>query len=128
MRLELIPVLLGICFGVAGLALIADALVPDGTFVPAERRRHARAPRHALGELALGLGTVGVAVTLIGGDWPYALLVVVGSAILLIIGIAFNWSYVRGLVVGRADATRFDPDAASSPRTDRERSGRLRIR
>ena len=112
MRLELIPILLGICFGVAGIALIADALIPDGTFVSVERRRHSRAPRHAVGELAIGLGTLGVTAALMGGSWPYAPLVVLGSAILLVVGIVLNWPYVRGFLSHHSAPTRFDPEDA----------------
>ena len=115
MLLELIPVLAGLLFAAAGAALIADAVIPDGTLVTHERRRRPRPARNALGEVALGFGMLCLAAALIGRDtWPYATVAVLAATVLLGAGVALNWAYVRGLAFGSAATSRFDPDASDT--------------
>ncbi len=115
MLLELIPVLLGLLFAAAGVALIADAVIPDGTFVIHERRREPRPARNAPGETALGFGTLCLAAALIGRDtWPYATVAVLAATVLLGVGLALNWAYIHGLAFRRPSRSRFDPDAQDS--------------
>ena len=45
MRLEQIPVLLGILVAILGLGMVLDALLPDGISPSRERRRRERAER-----------------------------------------------------------------------------------
>ena len=115
MLLELIPVLVGLLFAAAGAALIADAVIPDGTFVTHERRRRPRPARNTPGEAALGFGMLCLAAALIGRDtWPYATVAVLAATVLLGAGVALNWAYVRGLAFGSAPTPRFDSDASDS--------------
>lgn len=101
MRFELIPVIIGLVVGVAGLALIADALIPAGAFAGTERRRRERPERHRVGAALLGTGVVFVAAALVGGDsWRYTTLAVVIAVVLIGVGVVLNRKYVRGLMFG----------------------------
>jgi hypothetical protein len=115
MRLELIPVILGVLVGLVGLVLVADAVLPDGTFVPTERRRAPRPGRSLLGEAVLGVGVMLIAAALIGRDgWRYGTLAVLLAFLLCAVGLVLNWRYVRGLLVGV-------PASAGPAGTDEER-------
>ncbi len=115
MLLELIPIVVGLLFTVAGVALIADAVIPDGTFVTHERRRRPRPRRNTPGEAALGFGMLCLAAALIGRDtWPYATVAVLAAAVLLGAGVALNWAYIHGLAFGRAAPARFEADASDT--------------
>ena len=110
MRLEQIPLLLGLLVGVIGLTLVADALIPDDAIKRRERRRRARPGRHRGGEAALGFGVVAMAAALIGRDtWGYGTLAVLAAVILIGAGVALNWAYVSGLMLGPA-LSRGEPD------------------
>ena len=63
MRIELLPVLLGVVAAVMGGLLVLDAIIADGTFISVERRRSSRPPRSRTGE-----GLVGAAIMLIGAS------------------------------------------------------------
>jgi hypothetical protein len=112
----------------AGVVLAADALIPDGTFVRAERRRRPRAVRHLSGEAVLGAGIVLVGVALIGRDgWRYTTVAMLGAFILCAVGVALNWQYVRDMAFGtssgppgRAAAGSVVPDVPVAPRAASE--------
>jgi hypothetical protein len=100
MRLETLPVLLGVLLAIPGVALIVDAFIKDGTFFP-ERRARPRPERHKLGEAALGVGLLFVSASLIGRDtWRFTNLSVVLALIFFATGVALNHKYVRGLMLG----------------------------
>jgi hypothetical protein len=116
-RIELVPVILGAIVALLGLALIADALIEDEVFVPEERRRRDRAPRSRPGEALVGLGTAIFGAALIGRDaWRYATLAVTVGVVVLLLGIAFNWRYLREILTFRGPARR-------DPMADQEASG-----
>ncbi len=101
MRLETVPILLGVLAALAGLVLIADAVLVDGTLVPVERRRRERPPRHRGGELAIGLGMLAIAAALIGRDtWRFTNLAIGLAVVLVVVGAGLNVKYVRGLAFG----------------------------
>ena len=107
MRLEQIPLVLGVLVGVLGIGLIADAWLADGAQVPQERRRRARADRHRVGEGIVGAGVLCMAAALIGGDsWRFGTLVVILGALLLVAGAVLNRRYLRELFAFRGPARR----------------------
>jgi hypothetical protein len=114
-RIELVPVILGVIVALLGLALIADAWIEDEVFLSEERRRRSRTPRSRPGEGLVGIGTVIFGAALIGRDsWRYATLAVLIGSIVLLAGIAFNWRYLREVLTFRGPARR-DPTAAELP-------------
>ena len=109
MRLEHLPLILGVLVALLGAGLVYDALTPDGTVVGVERRRRARAPRHPRGELLVGLGVLAIAAALIGRDvWRYGTLAVLAGLILLTAGALLNRHYLRELFMHRGALSRTD--------------------
>ncbi|MGI8842795.1 MAG: hypothetical protein ACR2HZ_03775 [Gemmatimonadaceae bacterium] len=125
MRAEVIlPVLLGLVAVVIGGVLLLDAIVPDGSFVPEERRRGDRPPRSQLGEGLLGAAIVLLGASLIGRDsWPYTTLSVLLAVALGGAGVAMNWRYLREMAVApqRRSGESFPPNA-EDPRRERDSS------
>lgn len=104
MRLESLPVLLGILAALAGAIVIADAWTPDSTDLPFERRRHPRAERHRVGEGIFGGALLALAIALFGGErWPFTTLAMTLALVLAAVGVVLNARYLRGLAFGRAD-------------------------
>jgi hypothetical protein len=132
MRLETLPLLFGLLLAIPGIALIADAFIKDGTFLP-ERRRRERPTRHKPGEAALGVGLLFVSAALVGRDtWPYTTLAIVLALLFFAGGIALNHKYIRGLMFGPAigpSATRrsTDPPPPAEP-TEPSKTEKIRIR
>ncbi len=111
MRLETLPIILGVLVGAAGFALIADSVIRDGTFIAAERRREARAERSLWGEALIGAGLIAIAIALVSGDsWRYTTIAILSALILCAAGVALNWRYVRAMSVGARAAAPTDPD------------------
>ena len=124
MRLETLPILLGILVGIVGIALVADAVIADGTLVTSDRRRHPRAPRSLHGEAALGIGILAVAAALIGRDhWRYSIVAMLVALLFCSLGIALNWHYVTAMVIGRpVPVAKGDAEREVAPAEDRARS------
>ena len=102
MRLETLPLLLGILLGVLSIALIIDAWAPDEAAVT-ERRQRFRQARNRFGEALLGFGVLSMAAALVGRDtWRYSVVNVIVGAVLLLWGIQRNAGYLRG-VFARSD-------------------------
>jgi hypothetical protein len=95
MRIELLPVLLGVVAVVIGGVLVLDALIADGTFTPVERRRRNRPPRNRTGEALLGAAIILIGASLIGRDqWPYTTVSVILAVVLGAAGVVMNWRYL----------------------------------
>jgi hypothetical protein len=101
MRLEHIPLVLGLLFVVAGVALIADALLREQPLMVTDRRKRSRAPRHRGGQAAIGVGTIAVAAALFGRDaWRYGTVAVLLGVVAFAIGVRLNWGYVKAFMLG----------------------------
>ena len=71
MRFETIPLVLGVLVGLVGLAILADAWLPEELTFMGERRRQERTERSLTGEACIGLAVLCMAAALIGRDsWP----------------------------------------------------------
>lgn len=129
MRLETIPLLLGVLIAIPGIALIADALIADGTFLR-ERRRRERPQRNRAGEASLGVGLLLLAAALIGRDsWRYTTLAVILALIAFVVGLSLNLKYVRGLMFGPVVGPTANRRATDVPPPgDAEKSEKMRIR
>ena len=100
MRIEVLPIVLGIVLGFIGLGFLFDAWADDGR-PRSERRRLPREGRDRKGEAMLGLGVLAMSAAFIGGDtWKYSVLTVIIGAVLMLWGIWRNGAYLRG-VLGR---------------------------
>lgn len=109
MRIETLPLILGVLVALLGIGIIFDAWTPDTTSVSAERRRRPRVERHRNGEALIGLGVLALAAAFIGRDsWRYSVLVVMIGAIFLLVGAILNAAYVRELFVNRGPLRRRD--------------------
>jgi len=117
MRLEQIPLFVGVLVAILGLGMLLDAQLPDGMVPSRERRRRERAERHRGGQTLVGLGILAVAAALIGRDtWRFGTLAVVAGVVLLGLGGWLNREYLRQLCVCRGAARRGEKRAA--PRAD----------
>ncbi|HEY4138187.1 MAG TPA: hypothetical protein VGN65_07035, partial [Casimicrobiaceae bacterium] len=82
MRLEIVPLILGVIVALIGIALIFDAWTPDDVIVKRERRRRARIERNRSGEGLIGLGVIGMGAAFIGRDtWRFSVVAVIAGAV-----------------------------------------------
>ncbi len=107
MRLEQIPLFIGVIVAILGLGLVLDAQLPEGFSQSRERRRRARTERNRPGETLVGLGVIGMAAALIGSDeWRFGTLAVLAGVALLGTGAWLNRDYLRELFLFRGAARR----------------------
>lgn len=101
MRIEALPIVLGVILGLIGLGLLFDAWAADSRTSTVERRRLPREGRDRKGEALLGLGVLAMAAAFIGRDtWRYSIVTVIVGTVLMLWGIKRNSAYLRG-VLGR---------------------------
>ncbi|GAC1516939.1 MAG: hypothetical protein NVS1B4_15260 [Gemmatimonadaceae bacterium] len=126
MRIEIIPVILGMIVFLVGAGIIWDAWKPETMLLSRERRRRQRAERSRPGQALLGGGTVAMGSALIGLDtWRFAVLAVILGAIALVAGAVMNYRFL-GEVVSNRGPLRRDPTTQIKPgmpeQTPQERS------
>ena len=119
MRLEHLPLILGLLFVVAGVALIADALLREQPLMMSDRRKRSRAPRHRGGQVAIGIGTLFVAAALFGRDgWRYGTVAVMLGVVAFATGVWLNWGYVKAFMLGpESPAAERDDERSMTRRT-----------
>jgi hypothetical protein len=109
-RIETLPLILGVLVALLGIGIIFDAWTPDAATVSPERRRRPRIERHRNGEALIGLGVLALGAAFIGRDsWRYSVLVVIIGAVFLLVGAILNRQYLRELFVNRGALRRRDP-------------------
>ena len=107
MRLELLPLIFGVLVALGGLALIADAYLPDSTPRIEERRRRARTERDRTGEIMIGVGLVAIGAALLGRDaWRFGNLAILAGIACLAYGAVRNRRYLREVLTFRGAARR----------------------
>ena len=112
MRIETLPLILGILVALLGIGIIFDAWTPDVAGASPDRRRRPRIERHRNGEALIGFGVLGLAAAFIGRDsWRYSVLVVIIGTVFLLVGAILNRQYVRELFVNRGALRRRDPES-----------------
>lgn len=101
MRIETVPLLLGMIVFLVAAAIIADAIVGDESSILGERRSRARPERSKVGQIIFGAGMVCVAAVLIGRDqWRFTTLAIAVAVVLVVIGVGLNVRYIRGSLLG----------------------------
>ena len=122
-RVELIPLILGIIVGLIGLAILADAWLPEELPFRWERRRSERTERSLGGEAAIGIGVLCMGAALMGRDtWDYGTVAVIAGTILFVIGAWMNRSYLKDRITNRGALRRgAGPAAPRKPGKDKIR-------
>ena len=116
MRLETIPLIIGVLIACIGAGIVFDAWTPDEIVIPRERRRRPRVERHRGGEALIGFGVIGVAAEFLGRDnWNYSTYAVIAGVILLVWGAALEWRYVAASITNRGKLRRREPGAGALP-------------
>ena len=120
MRLEYIPVVLGVLILIVAAGLIYDAMKPDERRPFKERRRRQRAELDIPGEWLVGLGTACLGISLIGNEvWRWTTIAVISGIVLIVIGAILNRAYLRENLLFRGKARRSEEmgiPAAPHPR------------
>ena len=107
MRLETLPVILGILVALIGLTIALDAWQKGGVAPLRERRRRTRAVPHKAGQTLVALGTLCMAAALIGRDtWRWGTISVLAGSALLIVGAIMNRQYLKEVLLFRGAARR----------------------
>lgn len=107
MRMEQIPIVLGVLVALIGLTIALDAWQAGGVAPLRERRRRTRAVPHKAGQTLVALGTLCLAAALIGRDtWRWGTISVLAGAALLIIGAILNRRYLKEVLLFRGAARR----------------------
>jgi len=114
MKLEQLPILIGVLVALVGLTILLDAWQAGGVAPLRERRRRTRAVPNKAGQSLVALGTLCMAAALIGRDtWRWGTISVLAGAALLIIGVILNRSYLKEVLLFRGAARRGTGDANS---------------
>jgi predicted tellurium resistance membrane protein TerC len=101
MRVETIPIILGLLLFLIAAAMIADAIVADDHSLPAERRSRERPERSRVGQIVFGAGMMCVAAVLVGRDqWRFTTLAIAIAVVLVVVGVGLNLRYIRGSLFG----------------------------
>lgn len=122
-RVEVIPLVLGILVGLIGLAILADAWLPEELPFKWERRRRERAERSLRGEALIGIGVLCMAAAIVGRDsWDYSIVAVLAGSVLFVIGAFMNGRYLKDRISQRGALRRgAGPNAPRKPGGDRIR-------
>ena len=129
MRLEHLPILLGILVGLVGAGLIGDAWLGDSVAVLRERRRRVRTEPHKLGEAIVGAGVLCMGAALVGRDaWRYGTVAVLLGTVLVLVGAILNRKYLGELLTFRGAARRSETGTTPPDASDPAGTKRLRIR
>jgi hypothetical protein len=114
MKLEQLPILLGVLIALVGLTILLDAWQAGGVAPLRERRRRTRAVPHKAGQTLVAFGTFCMAAALIGRDtWRWGTISVLAGASLLIIGALMNRKYLKEVLLFRGAARRGIGDSNS---------------
>jgi len=107
MRLELIPVVLGVLVLLVAAGIVFDAIRPDVPRPHHERRRRRRAELDIPGEWLVGLGTACLGVSLIGNEvWRWTTVAVISGIVLIVLGAILNREFLRETLLFRGKARR----------------------
>ena len=107
MRIEIIPLIVGVLLGLVGLGLLADAWIPEDSSPFKERRRRPRTERSLGGEAMIGLGVLCLAAALISRDsWDYVNVAIITGGVLLLFGTWMNRRFLREKIVHRGALRR----------------------
>ena len=118
MRVETIPLIIGVIVALVGLAILADAWLPEDMSFGTDRRRQERTERSIGGEACLGLAVLCFAAAIIGRDtWRYGTVAVIAGSVLFVIGAFANRRFLRDRIVNRGALRR-------GGLADRERAAR----
>ena len=129
MKLEMVPLVLGVLVCLLAAGILFDALRPEGERPFRERRRRQRAEINTPGEWLVALGTAALGIALIGGeDWRWGTIAVITGVVLLLIGVAMNWAFLREVLLFRGAARRTEELEVPPEAVKREPEPRLRIR
>ena len=131
MRLEQVPLFVGVIVAILGLGLVLDAQLPEGLSHSRERRRRERTELNRPGETLTGLGVIAMAAALIGSDeWRFGTVAVLAGVVLLGSGAWLNRDYLREVFVFRGAARRgekrSEPRGAMATRTSGTESSDMR--
>ena len=107
MRLETVPLILGVLLGLLGLGLVLDAWLLDDVAFGRERRARPRLDRDRVGEALVGLGVISMAIALFARDfWKYRIVTVMVGSVLMLWGAWKNAGYLKSVL---ARSTRKPP-------------------
>jgi hypothetical protein len=107
MRLEQLPILIGVLIGLLGLTILLDAWQAGGVAPLRERRRRARATPNKAGQSLVAFGTLCMAAALIGRDtWRWGTIAVLAGITLLVFGAILNRTYLKEVLLFRGAARR----------------------
>ena len=107
MRIEIVPLIVGVLFGLIGLGLVFDAWTPDEILVKRERRRRPRIERNRGGEAAIGFGVLCMAAAFIGRDtWKYSVIAVIAGSVFVLYGVIRNGRFLGQSLSNRGSLRR----------------------
>ena len=127
MRLEQVPIVLGVLVCLIAAGIIYDAASPEASRPFRERRRRQRAELNKPGEWFVALGTACLGAALIGrDDWRWGTIAILAGVSLLIVGGILNRGFLKETLLFRG-ASRRSEEAEAPPDADNDKP-RLRIR
>ena len=107
MRVETIPLVIGVIVALIGLAILADAWLPEVFTSGSERRRQSRTERSNAGEACIGLAILCMAAAIIGRDtWRYGTVAMIVGTVLFVAGAFMNRKFLRDRIVNRGALRR----------------------
>jgi xanthine/uracil permease len=129
MRLEQLPILVGVLVALIGLTILLDAWQAGGVAPLRERRRRARATPQKAGQTFVAIGTLCMAAALMGRDtWRWGTISVLTGSVLLILGATMNRKYLKEVLLFRGAARRGEGGGDSNSRLNQTPSKGTRIR
>jgi hypothetical protein len=129
MRLEQLPILLGVLVALVGLTILWDAWQPGGIAPLRERRRRARAVPQKAGQIFVALGTLCMAAALMGRDtWRWGTISVLFGSVMLVIGAIMNRAYLKEALLFRGAARRGEGGGEKNSRLNQTPTKGTRIR
>jgi hypothetical protein len=118
MRLEYIPVVLGVLVLLVAAGIIYDAVSPEARRPFRERRRRQRAEIDTAGEGLVGLGVACLGASMIGNElWRWTTIVVISGIVLVVLGAILNRNYLKETLLFRGAARRGEGNEIPETRT-----------